>query len=189
MADPWSYAAKTRNEFAEQSALFMWANMAARFGPVIADDPNSYIVAGFAKTQFENAGKIGYKVYSAPIPELEFLHAIHNQGTGDAIRGARAKAEGVKAGAPDMSLPVPRYPGLLASRLISSPPYSVPQTSEAYAGLYIELKRLKSDRGAAGKASDVQTKWHNFLACQGYKVVLCEGWEAARAAILAYLGR
>ncbi len=174
MADPWSYAAKTRNEFAEQSSLVMWANMAARFGPVIADDPNSYTVAGFAKTQFENAGKLGYKIYSAPIPELEFLHAIHNQGTGDAIRGARAKAEGVKAGAPDMSLPVPK---------------SSEDFSRVYNGLYIELKRLKSERGAAGVASDVQIKWHNFLTGQGYKVVVCEGWEAARAAILAYLGR
>jgi hypothetical protein len=105
MADPWSYAAKTRNEHAEQVALLMWANMAARFGPVIADDSHSYTVAGFAKTQFENAGKLGYKIYSAPIPELEFLFAIHNQGSGDAIRGARAKAEGVKAGVPDLMFP------------------------------------------------------------------------------------
>jgi hypothetical protein len=56
-------------------------------------------------------------------------------------------------------------------------------------GLYLELKRLKSERGAAGTASSVQIKWHNFLTCQGYKVVVVEGWEAAKAAILAYLGR
>lgn len=191
MANPWDYAAKTRNEFAEQSALFMWANIAARFGIAAADDKASYTIPGHVKTyqlpvfgsRYDDAlgCSVAVEVYPC-VPELEYMHAIHNQGHGDAIRGARAKAEGVKAGAPDIMLPYPigapwgtGFPN--GGRLVT------------YSGLYIELKRLKSERGAAGKASDVQTKWHNYLTCAGYKVVVCEGWEAARTAILEYLGK
>lgn len=176
--DPWSYAEKTKSEFAEQVALFMWANMARLYGPVIADDPISYNKQGFAKTQFENAGKLGYKVSSEPVPELEWLHAIKNQGHGDKIRGNLSKMEGVKAGVPDMMLPVPimEHNAEYANQF-------------EYHGLYIELKRLKSERGQAGVASEVQTKWHNYLSGAGYKVVVCHGWLVAKQEILAYLGR
>jgi hypothetical protein len=184
--DPWSYAGKTRNEYAEQVALFMWANMAAMFGPILAKDPHSYTTPGFAKTQFDNRGKLGYVKSSDPIPELRRLFAIKNAGHGDAVRGAMSKAEGVKAGVPDIMLPV------IVSEKVSG---YMPWTTEPFvetkfaAGLFIELKRQKSARGSAGGTSDVQDEWIAYLRHAGYAVEVCVGWEAARDAILRYLGK
>jgi hypothetical protein len=182
--DPWHYAAKTRSERAEQTALFMWANMARLFGPNIANDPHSYTVAGFAKTQFEGKGGLGYIRYSEPLHELKWLHAVHNQGHGDAIRGAQAKAEGVKAGVADIFLPVPRYTGLIASRLIGQPPYAVTETAEAFCGLYIELKKKDS-----GKPHAEQLEFQADMRLAGYKCEIIHGWELARDEILRYLGK
>jgi len=165
--DPWSYAEKTRNEYAEQAALFMWANMAANFGLLQANDRESYILPGYARRCYmERGGPL--------LPELRWLFAIKNAGHGDAIRGAMSKAEGVKAGVPDVMLPVP-------ARISVYNAY--------YHGLYIELKRLKSTRGAAGKTSPVQDDWSDYLKSAGYAVEVCHGWEAARNAILHYLGK
>jgi hypothetical protein len=164
--DPWSYAAKTRNEYAEQVALFMWANMAQNFGLLQANDPESYTQAGYAKRcYYERGGPL--------VPQLRWLHAIKNAGHGDAVRGAMSKAEGVKPGVPDIFLPVP-------ARISIYNAY--------YHGLYIELKRLKSSRGAAGTTSQVQDEWRDYLTQAGYAVEVCHGWEAARDAILQYLG-
>lgn len=176
--DPWSYADKSGKEHAHQVALFMWANMAMRFGPIIADDPHSYSVAGFAKTQFVNAGKLGYKLASAPIPQLKWLHAIHNQGHGDAIRGAKAKAEGVKTGVADLFLPVPiehnsRYWNVqLGDEVVET---------EKFCGLYIELKVGKN------KPSADQLDFINDMRAAGYAADWVIGWQAARQRILAYL--
>lgn len=164
--DPWSYAAKTRNEYAEQVALFMWANMACNFGLQAASDPKSYTVLGYAKNFVAPAG-------ANLIPELKRLFAIKNAGHGDAVRGAMSKAEGVKPGVPDIMLPVP-------ARISVYNAY--------YHGLFIELKRLKSQRGAAGSTSQVQDDWREYLSQAGYCVEVCHGWEAARDAILRYLG-
>lgn len=162
--DPWSYAEKTRSENAEQVALFMWANMACNFGLTAANCASSYNIKGAAQD-----------LKGVPIPELEWLHAIKNEEkSGSVIRGAMSKAAGVKAGVPDIFLPVPTYVWL---------------DKKSYHGLYIELKRLKSARGSAGKASEQQIKWHSYLNSAGYKAVVCYGWEAARNEILAYLGR
>lgn len=177
--DPWSYAAKTRNEYAEQVALFMWAACAQNYGPNIANDPHSYNVKDFAKTQFEGKGGLGYIRHSEPLKALEWLHAIKNAGHGDKIRGAMSKAEGVKPGVPDIHLPVPK--------LFNESAWGRPFYKQRH-GLYIELKRLASERGAAGKASPDQERWHNHLRSSGYAIEVCYGWEAARDVILKYLG-
>lgn len=165
--NPWDRA-KSGTEHAEQSALIMWANMAANFGIAAADDPRSYQGEALAL----------YGPFRGPqaVPELARLFAIHNQGHGDAKRGATAKAEGVKAGVPDLMLPVVRY-GEEASGYYTK-----------YAGLFIELKRLKSERGAKGRAANKQNDWLDFLSNQGYKTEVCFGWLEARACILKYLG-
>ncbi len=165
--DPWSYAAKTRNEYAEQVSLIMWANMACSFGLAAADNPDTYQTPGMAKALRDE--------HRDQIPALHWLHAIKNAGHGDAIRGAMSKAEGVKAGVPDLFLPVPSYWNNLGAT--------------KYCGLYIELKRLKSERGAAGKSSELQIKWQSYLTGVGYRVEVCTGWLEARQAILAYLGK
>jgi hypothetical protein len=172
--NPWDYAAKTRKEHAEQVALFMWANMAKLFGPNIANDPHSYTVAAFAKTQFEGKGGLGYIRYSEPLIELKWLHAVHNQGHGDAIRGAQAKAEGVKAGVADIFLPYPIVPR--PDRQVGEP--------YGYAGLYIELKKKDS-----GQPHAEQLDFQADMRLAGYKCEIIHGWELARDEILRYLGK
>ena len=150
--DPWSYADKTGTEHANQVALFMWANMAEQFGLKAADDPNSYRLAGTAKSWLNG--------YNDKLPQLRWLHAVHNQGHGDAIRGAKAKAEGVKGGVGDIFLPHPVAP---------------------YHGLYIELKVGKNN------PSDVQLKFIYDMTLAGYQAKVAYGWLEARKIILDYL--
>lgn len=173
MPDPWSYADKTGKEHAHQTALFMWANMARNFGPIIADDPHSYKVAGFAKTQFENAGKLGYKKYSAPIPQLKWLHAIHNQGHGDKVRGGIAKAEGVKAGVADMFLPVP----MSIQKAFGGSPLPIGE----FHGYYLELKV------GYNKPDEKQLEFMADMRAAGYAADWAKGWLEARQKILDYL--
>ena len=178
MRDPWSYEAKTKSEFASQVSLFMWANMAANFGLKAANDPESYKVAGCAQNWAD------FK--RDQVPQLKWLHAIKNAGHGDAVRGAMSKAEGVKAGVPDIMLPV-----AVQFDYRKDWPFKVRAVGPGWhiaCGLYIELKRLKSSRGAAGSTSEVQDEWREYLTQAGYAVEVCHGWEAARDAILRYLG-
>ena len=93
-------------------------------------------------------------------PELKLLHAIPNGGWRHAKTAAGLKAEGVKAGVPDLCLPVPRG---------------------GYHGLYIELKSAK---GRLGKR---QKEWLEMLGRNGYLAVACYGFEDARGLILSYL--
>lgn len=99
---------------------------------------------------------------SAAHPELALLHAIPNGGKRSISEAARMKKAGVKAGVPDMFLPVAR---------------------EGCHGLYIELKRRDG-----GRVSHRQVEWINALTRQGYKAALCLGWDAAREEIQRYLG-
>lgn len=157
--DPWAYAEKTRTEHAEQVALFMWANMAEKFGLMAANDPLSYTVKGHA---------LAYGTWRNDlVPQLKWLHAIHNQGHGDAIRGSRAKAEGVKPGVYDVFLPVPLGD----------------ERGNFYSGLYVELKRKD-----AGKASGEQNEFGRDMLAAGYQAEVCHGWGLVRDAILRYLG-
>jgi len=94
-------------------------------------------------------------------PELELLFAIPNGlriSIGAALKARRA---GLKAGVPDVCLPVPR---------------------NGYHGLFIELKRVKG-----GRLSPEQAEWLRGLEEHGYKCVVAAGFEAARRAIEDYL--
>lgn len=93
-------------------------------------------------------------------PELKLLFHIPNGGKRDAKEAARFKAMGVKAGVPDLCLPVPRG---------------------GYAGLYIEMKYGKN------KTTDQQKEWIQNLTRQGYLVKVCWGGEAATAILEEYL--
>lgn len=97
---------------------------------------------------------------SKAYPELELLHHIPNGGKRNIATAARLKREGVKAGVPDLCLPVPKG---------------------KWHGLYIEMKAPK------GKVSDNQVKWIEALKNQGYAVAVCYGWESAKENILRYL--
>lgn len=95
-------------------------------------------------------------------PELDLLFHIPNGGARSKTEAARFKSEGVKAGVPDLCLPVPRG---------------------SYHGLFIELKRLRG-----GRVSDEQKTWIAALQAQGYRVEVCKGWLAAADVIREYLG-
>lgn len=163
--NPWDYAERYETEHAHQAALFMWANMAARFGLNAANDKFSYTEPGWA---------LNYQKFERfePIEPLKWFHAIHNQGHGDVIRGAKAKAEGVKAGVFDMFLPVPvRYEGGFNKAL--------PATY--YAGLYLELKVGKN------QPSNDQLAFQTYARGMGYAAEIAWGWIEARQKLLQYL--
>ncbi len=99
-------------------------------------------------------------------PDARWLFAIKNQGHGDRVRGARSAAEGVRAGVPDILLPVRRWP---------------------YSGLWIELKRPSSVGKARGYASAEQKEWMEHLRAQGFRAEICVGWIEAKNKIEEYL--
>lgn len=202
--DPWSRAA-TGTEHAEQSALFMWCNTAAIFGVEAANNEACYAVEGFALRTYgvrSDQGALCEFAANNAIPELKRLYAIHNQGHGDQVRGARAKAEGVKRGVPDVKLPCPRMWPLKAPNeewgefFHYEDGHAFPYKLSA--GLYIELKAKGTTKtGKRGKAiidkregetSADQDEWIGYLRGQGYAVAVCVGWEEARDVLLAYLG-
>ena len=94
-------------------------------------------------------------------PELCLLHHIPNGGKRTKAEAARFKRAGVKAGVPDICLPVARH---------------------GFHGLYIELKADK------GKVSEAQANWIFALQKQGYQAVVCYGAEAAIDVIREYIG-
>lgn len=94
-------------------------------------------------------------------PELQLLHAIPNGGLRSKSEAGRMKAAGVRAGVPDMLLPVAR--------------------GDCH-GLYIELKRRQG-----GRVSPEQVAWMEALTRQGYACAVCRGWEAAKDVITKYL--
>ena len=97
---------------------------------------------------------------SGKYPELALLYHIPNGGSRHPAEAARLKQQGVKAGVPDLCLPVARG---------------------GYNGLYIELKTGRN------KPTSLQKEWLSWLNQQGYRAVVCWGWQAAKDEIMAYL--
>lgn len=94
------------------------------------------------------------------IPE-PLLFAIPNGGLRNRITGAQLKAEGVRAGVPDLFLAAP---------------------SMGYNGLFIEMKQEH-----AGRTSSAQDAMLSLLESQGYRTAVCHGWHNAASTITAYL--
>lgn len=101
------------------------------------------------------------EMQSGKYPELKLLYHVPNGGSRHKAEAGRLRAEGVKAGVPDLCLPVPRG---------------------GCHGLYIELKRQRG-----GRTSEFQTCWLEALMKQGYQVAVCKGWEQAANVIVEYL--
>lgn len=97
---------------------------------------------------------------SGQFPEIEMLYHIPNGGSRNKIEAAHLKQQGVKAGVPDLCLPVSRG---------------------EYHGLYIELKYGKN------KPTENQKRWIKLLRSQNYKAEVAYGWEEASKIILEYL--
>lgn len=89
------------------------------------------------------------------------LFAIPNAGAGGSRgQGGKMKAEGARAGVPDLLLAVAR--------------------GRAH-GLFIEMKALNQ------RARPDQRAYHELLEAQGYRVRVCQGAKHAMAEITAYL--
>lgn len=94
-------------------------------------------------------------------PELALLYHCPNGGSRNKIEAARLKGQGVKAGIPDVFLPVPKG---------------------GYHGLYIEMKKQHG-----GTVSPEQKEWIANLREQGYRVEVCKGFQSAADVIEAYM--
>lgn len=93
--------------------------------------------------------------------KLPIFH-IPNGGKRNKFEAKRLKQQGVKAGVPDLFLPMP---------------------TEKHHGLFIELKRKDG-----GRVSEPQKRWLEYLASQGYRAVVCHGADEAIKAIADYFG-
>jgi hypothetical protein len=80
-------------------------------------------------------------------PEYGLLFAIPNGGWRHPTVAATLKAEGLRAGIPDLFLPVQRH---------------------GYGGLFIELKT------PTGRLSDEQVAWVRNLTAEGYRCKVCQ---------------
>lgn len=162
--------AKSGTEHAEQRALMAWCNMAAKFGMAAADDDLSYTEKDYANQLSQLQARINKQKH---LPQFEWIHAIHNQEkSGSAIRGAMAKAEGVKAGVADLFLPWPKINN---------------HSSYQIHGCYIEMKRnVTTD--IEKLLSNEQKAYREYCQRVGYDWHCCRGWRDGRAVLLNYLG-
>lgn len=101
---------------------------------------------------------VTHKMYQ--LPEVA-LFAIPNGGARHIAVANKLKAEGVRAGVPDLFLAAPRG---------------------QHAGLFIELKKTKG-----GAVSAAQKETIRQLQTLGYACKVCKGWEQARVALDTYL--
>lgn len=93
-------------------------------------------------------------------PELRLLFHVPNGGTRGKAEAGRLKAQGVKAGVPDLMLPVAKG---------------------GYHGLFIEMKAGK------GTLSEAQKEWLTELQLQGYAAKCCRGLDEAIRTITRYM--
>lgn len=95
-------------------------------------------------------------------PALKYMFAIPNGGLRDVRVASSLKAEGVKAGVPDIFLPVCRF-------------------TKAKYGLFIEMKWGKN------KPTEEQIEFINYATSASYQCEVCYSWEEARDKIIEYL--
>lgn len=128
-------------------------------------DPNGVTIKEMIAQSDEHREQVALfrwaALHSGRYPELALLFAIPNGGKRDAVTATRLKAEGVKAGVPDICLPVAR---------------------QGWHGLFVELKWGYND------TTDMQNAWLADLSDQGYLAVVCHGWQEASEVIRDYLG-
>lgn len=135
-------------------------------GTKIDGDPND--LCGVSEHSHQVALMAAVAQYVASYPELKWLYANANGGSrgdgtkrGAMIAGGTMKAEGVKAGVSDLTLPVARH---------------------GYHGFYIEMKK------PGGRESAEQIEFGAFVASQGFLYACFDHWAKAFRAVLWYMG-
>lgn len=177
--------AKSGTEHGHQSALFAYVAVARMHGFAAAD---AWAV-GASLPDYLKPG------LSQPVPALEWFHAIHNQGHGDKVRGANAKAEGVRAGVADTFLPWPVFETLKFqadghfedNHFVESEVFSADRIK--WAGLYIEMKKPseKPKKEGKGGVSEAQRKFGDYAKAVGYGWIVCYSWREAADALRSYI--
>ncbi|WP_434794402.1 hypothetical protein TPDSL_13810 [Terrisporobacter petrolearius] len=99
-------------------------------------------------------------IQSCAYKELELIHHVPNGGKRNRLEAAALKRQGVKAGVPDLSLPVAR---------------------NNFHGLYIEMKV------GSNTCTDNQKEWLRRLKEEGYMCKVCYGADEAIGIIKEYL--
>jgi hypothetical protein len=99
------------------------------------------------------------KYQSKKFPGILMMFAIPNGGYRHIATASKLKMEGVKAGVPDIFLPVARG---------------------GFHGLFLEVK------SKGGRATNDQNTWLQALAINGYKCRMVKGFDEAVAAIDEY---
>jgi hypothetical protein len=109
----------------------------------------------------EQAALFEWARYSVnTFPELCNMFAIPNGGARHIGVARKLKAEGVKAGVPDIFLAVPNH---------------------KHHGLFIEMKFGRN------KMTDEQRAWKEKLEIEKYAHVVCYSWHEAKDGITKYL--
>lgn len=98
------------------------------------------------------------------VPEFLLFSIPNGGGRSGPVVGAILKAEGLRAGAPDLFLAMPR-----------------PWSNKREHGLFLELKT------AFGRVSPEQEFFHRLLADAGYQVAVCRSFDECVRVITEYL--
>jgi len=106
-------------------------------------------------------------------PQLKWMFAIPNGGLRDMRTAVNLKAEGVKAGVPDIFLPY----------AWSELQHGV----RTYHGCFIEMKQEKYRNRKNGGCSDEQIDFIEYMVSTGYYCKVCYSWEEARDVLINYL--
>jgi hypothetical protein len=106
------------------------------------------------------------ETFKKQYPGVELLHAIPNGGDRNIIVAKKLKAEGVKAGVPDLFLPVAK---------------------RGYHGLYIEMKRPIVKGKSKPVVTPAQRLWLERLDGQGYYACVCYGAGTAIERLEKYM--
>lgn len=124
-----------------------------------------------------------YNHIAGQIPEVEWAFHVPNGGHRHISVAAQLKQQGVKAGVPDILIPVP----------------SIVLMDTKTAALYTQANRLKAPMNYIGLAielkvgtnrpSNEQKRWQARFQQSGWRAVVCYGWEAAATETLMYFGQ
>lgn len=114
-------------------------------------------------------------------PLLRMMFSIPNGGKRHITVARKLKAEGVKAGVPDIFLPVPVEGFVKETSEESEKFYSGILKPVKIPGLFIEMKVGKN------KLTENQVGWFNELKKHGYQYNICYSWIEAAKVICEYL--
>ena len=128
--------------------------------PVVSKVIQPEDIAGKSEGSQQKALMVWAALNTNNYPQLRYIFHVPNGGTRNVREAVELKAQGVKAGVPDLFLPAPI--GL-------------------FAGAFIEMK-VKPNL-----PTPEQTIWVGELRRLGYYVKVCYSWQEARDVLINYL--